>query len=33
MIFNIFINNLDDESEYTPIKFTDYTKLDGAVNI
>lgn len=33
MLFNIFINNLDDESEYTHIKFTDDNKPDGAVNI
>lgn len=33
MLFNISINNLDDESEYTHIKFADDTKLDGAVNI
>lgn len=33
MLFNIFINNLDDESEYTHMKFTDNTKPDGAVNI
>ena len=33
MLFNICIDNLDDESEYTHIKFTGDTKPDRAVNI
>lgn len=33
MLFYIFITNLDDESKYTLIKFTNDSKLDDAVDI